>query len=174
MIGAIVAVLFGLKLWVPIALRNAAFIILGVQIGSSVSMDTLATAARWPLSLVMLAVTITTVTAACHLFYRRMRGWPTADALFSSLPGALGLVVALADAAKADMRRVIIAQSIRLFFLVAALPLLINSLSSQRTPRRCWRTRCGGRSRSSSPRVPPSRSAAKGCGFPPAFSSAQS
>ena len=134
MIGAIVAVLLGLKLWVPIALRNAAFIILGVQIGSSVSMDTLATAARWPLSLVMLAMTITTVTAACHLFYRRMRGWPTADALFSSLPGALGLVVALADAAKADMRRVIIAQSIRLFFLVAALPLLINSLSSQRTP----------------------------------------
>ena len=135
MIGAIVAVLFGLKLWVPIALRNAAFIILGVQIGSTVSMDTLTTAARWPLSLVMLAVTITTVTAACHLFYRRMRGWPTADALFSSLPGALGLVVALADAAKADMRRVIIAQSIRLFFLVAALPLLINNLSSQRAPQ---------------------------------------
>jgi membrane AbrB-like protein len=93
-------------------------------------METLATATRWPLSLVMLCVTVTAVTAACYLFYRRMRHWPATDALFSSLPGALGLVVALADEAKADMRRVIIAQSIRLFFLVAALPLVINSLSS--------------------------------------------
>ncbi len=131
MIAAILAVLFGLKLWVPNAVRNAAFIILGVQIGSSVTMETLTTAARWPLSLVMLAVTVTMVTAACYMFYRRIRGWPVADALFSSLPGALSLVVALADDAKADMRRVIIAQSIRLFFLVAALPLVINSLSTR-------------------------------------------
>lgn len=133
MIAAILAVLFGVKLNMPNRLRNAAFIVLGVQIGSSVTMETLATAARWPLSLAMLAVTVTLVTTACYLFYRRLRGWPKADALFSSLPGALGLVVALADDEKADMRRVIIAQSIRLFFLVAALPLVINSLSPSST-----------------------------------------
>jgi uncharacterized protein len=134
MIAAILAVLFGVKLQVPVAFRTIAFIILGVQIGSSVRVETLATAGRLPLSLVMLALTITAVTAACYLFYRRMRGWPAPDALFSSLPGALGLVVVLADDAKADMRRVIIAQSIRLFFLVAALPIVINSLNSQRQP----------------------------------------
>ena len=133
MIAAILAVAFGVKLWVPNGLRNAAFIILGVQIGSTVTLETLATATRWPLSLVMLGVTVAMVTTACYLFYRRIRGWPAADALFSSLPGALGLVVALADDAKADMRRVIIAQSIRLFFLVAALPLVINSLSTRPT-----------------------------------------
>jgi membrane AbrB-like protein len=79
-------------------------------------------------------VTVAAVTAACYIFYRRIRRWPPADALFSSLPGALGLAVALADDAKADMRRVIIAQSIRLFFLVAALPLVIKSLSSGEAP----------------------------------------
>ena len=129
MIAAILAVIFGVKLFMPDSLRNLAYIVLGVQIGSSVTLETLATAARWPLSLVMLAVTVGAVTAACYLFYRRIRGWPPADALFSSLPGALGLAVALADDAKADMRRVIIAQSIRLFFLVAALPLVIKGLS---------------------------------------------
>jgi uncharacterized protein len=134
MIAAILAVVFGIKLKMPDALRSIAFIILGVQIGSSVTMETLATVARWPLSLVMLAVTVTAVTVACYWFYRRLRGWPATDALFSSLPGALGLVVALANDAKADMRRVIIAQSIRLFFLVAALPIVINSLSSQPAP----------------------------------------
>jgi uncharacterized membrane protein AbrB (regulator of aidB expression) len=86
MLAAIVAVLFGLKLWMPNALRNAAFIILGVQIGSSVTMETLSTAARWPLSLVMLSMTVAAVTAACYFFYRKMRDWPQADALFSSLP----------------------------------------------------------------------------------------
>lgn len=134
MIAAILAVVFGIKLKMPDALRSVAFIVLGVQIGSSVTMETLATVARWPLSLVMLAVTVTAVTVACYWFYRRLRGWPQTDALFSSLPGALGLVVALANDAKADMRRVIIAQTIRLFFLVAALPLVINSLSSQTAP----------------------------------------
>jgi membrane AbrB-like protein len=131
MTAAILVVLLGLKLSVPVYFRSLAFIILGVQIGSSVRMETLTGATRWPLSLVMLALTVALVTGACYLFYRRVRGWPAADALFSSLPGALGLVVALADDAKADMRRVIIAQSIRLFFLVAALPIVINSLSPQ-------------------------------------------
>ncbi len=134
MIAGILAVLFGAKLLMPDALRNLAYITLGVQIGSSVTLETLVTAARWPLSLVMLAATVSAVTAACYIFYRRVRGWPQADALFSSLPGALGLMLALADDAKADMRRVVIAQSIRLFFLVAALPLVIKSLSFGQVP----------------------------------------
>lgn len=134
MIVAIIAVLSGVKLSVPPFLRVIAFIILGVQIGSSVTPETLATAGRWPLSLAILLVTVGAVTASCYLFYRRVRGWPAADALFSSLPGALALVVTMADEAKADMRRVIIAQSIRLFFLVAALPLVVTSLSPGAAP----------------------------------------
>nr|WP_256378701.1 AbrB family transcriptional regulator [Nordella sp. HKS 07] len=135
MIVAIVAVLSGVKLSVPHYLRVIAFIILGVQIGSSVTPETLATAARWPLSLAMLLLTVVAVTAACYVFYRRVRGWPVPDALFSSVPGALAMVVVMADEAKADMRRVIIAQSIRLFFLVAALPLVVTSLSPGTAPR---------------------------------------
>ncbi|TMJ37508.1 MAG: AbrB family transcriptional regulator [Alphaproteobacteria bacterium] len=41
MIAAILAVLFGAKLSVPVPFRSLAFIILGVQIGSSVTMQTL-------------------------------------------------------------------------------------------------------------------------------------
>jgi membrane AbrB-like protein len=63
------------------------------------------------------------------LFYRRLRGWDAATALFASLPGALGLVVLLAAETRADMRRVTIAQSIRLFLLVVALPFVITNLS---------------------------------------------
>ena len=102
MIVAIITVLSGVKLSVPPYLRILAFIILGVQIGSSVTPETLATAGRWPLSLAMLVLTVMVVTAACYLFYRRVRGWPKADALFSSLPGALAMVVAMADEAKAE------------------------------------------------------------------------
>ena len=59
---------------------------------------------------------------------RRPR-WDRATAFFASLPGALALVLMLADTAKADMRKVTISQCIRLFFLVAALPAVIEFLS---------------------------------------------
>ena len=42
------------------------------------------------------------------------RGWDKATALFASLPGAFSLVLLLASG-RADMRRVTVAQLIRLF-----------------------------------------------------------
>jgi uncharacterized protein len=129
MIAAVGAVLAGVDIAMPNALRVASFILLGVQTGASINRDTVARVAQWPLSLLLLAVTVLAVIVAGTLFYRRLRGWDTVTALFASLPGALGLVVLLAAEARADMRRVTIAQSIRLFLLIAALPLLVSSIS---------------------------------------------
>ena len=69
------------------------------------------------------------VTWIGYVFYVKKAGWDRATAFFASLPGALALVLMLADTAKADMRRVTISQCIRLFFLVAALPAVIEFLS---------------------------------------------
>lgn len=129
MIAGVIAVYGGVRVSVPAWLRTLAFILLGVQTGASVTWETLERAGQWPLSLVALAVTVVLVTAAGHLFYRRARGWDTSTAFFASLPGALSLTLALADEAKADMRRVTISQCVRLFFLVAALPALIQALA---------------------------------------------
>jgi uncharacterized protein len=126
---AVIAVLAGVRIAMPNWLKALAFIFLGIQTGTSVTWNTVERAAAWPLSLALLAVSVVLVTWGSYAFYAKARGWDRETALFASLPGALSLVLLLAAESGADMRRVTIAQSIRLFFLVAALPTVIVWLS---------------------------------------------
>ncbi|MBL8905260.1 MAG: AbrB family transcriptional regulator [Rhizobiales bacterium] len=129
MVGTVIAVLAGVKFDLPAWLKAAAFILLGIQTGTSVSWETLARAWQWPISIAFMSVAMIGVTWAGYVYYTKRAGWDRATAFFASLPGALALVLMLADTARADMRRVTISQCIRLFFLVAALPAVIALLS---------------------------------------------
>lgn len=129
MIAGVVAIFSGVTIGMPDWLKAVAFIFLGIQTGTTVTWETVDRAAHWPLSILFLGLTVVVVTWGCTYFYTRHRGWDGATALFASLPGALALVLLLAANSKADMRRVTIAQCIRLFFLVAALPALIRLIS---------------------------------------------
>jgi membrane AbrB-like protein len=129
MIAAVVAIYSGVRLDVPNWLRGLAFVLLGIQTGGSVTAETVERATQWPLSVCLLGVTVVLVTLACARFFRGRYGWDSSTALFASLPGALSLTLALADEARADMRRVTISQCIRLFFLVAAMPAVIATIS---------------------------------------------
>ncbi len=129
LVATIAAIYGGQKLDLPEALRTLAFILLGVQTGTAVNSDTVARAAQWPLSILCLAVSVVLIVWACTVYYERFRNWDRATALFASLPGALSLVILLAMPSGADMRRVTIAQCVRLFFLIAALPTVIVFIS---------------------------------------------
>ena len=129
MLAAIVAVFSRVKVGMPDWLRAVSFIFLGIQTGTAVSWETVDRAVHWPLSIAFLCLTVIAVTWACTAYYIRRSGWDPATALFASLPGALSLTLLLASSTHADMRRVTIAQCIRLFFLVAALPSVITWLS---------------------------------------------
>ena len=130
MIAGVIAIFAGVKVGMPDWLKAVAFIFLGIQTGTAVTWDTVDRAANWPLSILFLGATVVAVTWACYRFYV-FRGWDAPTALFASLPGALALVLLLAANSSADMRRVTIAQCIRLFFLVAALPAVINLISPE-------------------------------------------
>lgn len=131
MVFGIAAAFAGLPPFMPGWLKTLAFIFLGIQTGMSVTWETVDRAVRWPLSIAFLALTMLAVTWACTWYYMRRRDWDGPTALFASLPGALALVLLLASESKADMRRVTIAQCIRLVCLVGALPSLISWLSPQ-------------------------------------------
>lgn len=131
MVAGVVAIFGGAPVGLPDWLKALAFIFLGIQTGTSVTRDTVDRAAQWPFSIAFLAVTVVAVTWACTWYYVRRRRWDGATALFASLPGALSLVLLLAGSTTADMRRVTIAQCIRLFFLVAFLPTIILWLSPE-------------------------------------------
>lgn len=126
MMAVTAAVLAGLPTAIYNPARVAVFIVLGVQIGGSISHDTLQRMASWPGSLIVLAATVAAVTASGYGLFRGFYKWDRPTALFSSVPGALSLTLLLADEARADMPRVTIVQCIRLFFLVAVLPSLIG------------------------------------------------
>jgi membrane AbrB-like protein len=129
MVAGIIAIFSGIRVGMPDWLKALSFIFLGIQTGTSVSWDTVDRAVQWPLSIIFLGVTVVAVTWACTWYYVRRSGWDKPTALFASLPGALSLVLLLASTTTADMRRITIAQCIRLFFLVAALPSVIAWLS---------------------------------------------
>ena len=129
LIATIIAIYSNQKLDLPDWLRTLAFILLGIQTGTAVNSDTLYRAAQWPLSIVCMSITVVIIVWACMLYYERLRKWDAATAYFASLPGALSMVILLAGPSGADMRRVTISQCVRLFFLIAALPLVILFIS---------------------------------------------
>jgi uncharacterized protein len=126
---AIAAIFAGVRVGMPDWLKALSFIFLGIQTGTSVTWNIVDRAAQWPLSIAFLGLTVVAVTWACTWYYTSYSKWDRPTALFASLPGALSLVLLLASTTGADMRRVTIAQCIRLFFLVAALPSVIVWLS---------------------------------------------
>ena len=129
LVATIIAVYSNQNLELPDWLRTLAFILLGIQTGTAVNADTLYRAAQWPLSIVCMGITVGLIVWACMLYYERLRKWNRATAFFASLPGALSMVILLASSSGADMRRVTISQSVRLFFLIAALPVVIVFIS---------------------------------------------
>ena len=129
LVATIIAVYSNQTLELPEWLRTLAFILLGIQTGTAVNADTLYRATQWPLSIVCMSLTVGLIVWACMFYYERLRTWDRATAFFASLPGALSMVILLASSSGADMRRVTISQSVRLFFLIAALPMVIAFIS---------------------------------------------
>ncbi|OQW49607.1 MAG: hypothetical protein A4S15_02455 [Candidatus Raskinella chloraquaticus] len=124
MVGATCGLIFGLRLHVPNALRDLTMLVLGVSMGVSVTPATLHAMARWPASLAILGATVVAIICAAIIVSRTF-GWDRNTAMYASAPGALSTVLILAEESGADMRRVVIAQTIRLFLLVAVLPFVL-------------------------------------------------
>lgn len=125
MVGATCGIVFGVRLHVPDWLRQVTMLVLGASMGVSVTPATLHTIGQWPTSLAVLAITIAAIIMAA-IVVGRLFGWDRDTAIYASAPGALSTVLILAEASGADMRRVVIAQSSRLFILVAILPFVLS------------------------------------------------
>jgi membrane AbrB-like protein len=121
-----VAAMLGLRPTVPPFLRDIGFCIIAVSLGSGVTPDILSELARWPLSLAMLGLTVLAVMLVCGSILRRMFGADTPTALLATSPGALSYTLALADDRGADLRFVMVLQSLRLFLITMLLPPLVG------------------------------------------------
>lgn len=127
--GAMVAVTaasFGrLDTRLPEPLIEFSFLLIGIALGAGLTPELLRSLGAWPFSLAILLLTVIAVTAGVRTFLFRVSGWDRETAFFAAVPGALSYVIAVASTTGADIRKVAVSQSIRIFLLIAALPAII-------------------------------------------------
>src|SRR6185369_5009589 len=123
-VGVSAAALSGRPMYVPPQVGRAVYVILGISLGSSVTPETVATMASWPLSTLALTVAMVAITCSVMAYLKFVHGWPTLDALFAAAPGALAQAMALAQDTGANVRAIAMVQTVRLFILAVALPLI--------------------------------------------------
>ncbi len=116
----------GRDMALPRAVREGAFLLLGASIGSAVTPEALDAIATWPGSVVLFLVSVLATLAASSAWLRYVHRWDRETAAFSSMPGAFSTAVILASETGADVPRVVLAQGLRVFTLVALLPPLLS------------------------------------------------
>ena len=123
MLGVAALAAFGRAAPFPKIVQRAAIALAGVGMGSGLSPATIHTLARYPLSLVVMAVALIAMTAASYSTLRRWPGFSGATAFYAAVPGALSYVFLIAARSPADLPRVAIIQVFRIFVLMALLPM---------------------------------------------------
>jgi hypothetical protein len=122
MTGVVLLILAGRPVHLPDLLRDLGLLLAGVVMGSAITPEMLGGIASYPLSLLLLAITMAVVTVASQAALVALFKWPKDVAIFASLPGAMSAVIATAAAMNTDLSRVVAVQAFRLFVLVTILP----------------------------------------------------
>jgi membrane AbrB-like protein len=132
--GSVVAVtiasLAGLDTRMPVVLFDADLVLIGVLLGAGVTPDLVSRVETWPLSLAALLVSVVAIQVGVQAFLVRVGKWDRQTAFFAALPGALSYVLAVAAETKADLPKVVVGQSVRLFVLVTLLPSVVAAVDS--------------------------------------------
>jgi membrane AbrB-like protein len=131
MIAVTIASLGRLDTRLPVPVVELGFLLIGTALGAGLTPELLRGLGAWPFSLAVLALTVVAVTWGVRSFLVHVSGWDRETAFFAAVPGALSYVIAVALTTTADIRRVSVSQSIRIFLLVAVLPAIVVALEGE-------------------------------------------
>ena len=124
-----VGAMAGLRLSIPNRLRNTVFTVIGMTIGSGVTPEMVATAAQWPLSIVILVAAMVVIMTLGTVLLERGFGYDRTTALLGAAPGHLSYVLSLSTAIRADIPAISIIQSTRVLVLTLAVPFLAAAIA---------------------------------------------
>jgi membrane AbrB-like protein len=116
--------LSGVRLEIMPWVRDVAFLVIGVGIGSTVTAQATAALMRWPLAFVALAVALAVMMALCQMVLQRVFGFDRRSAVLAAAPGHLSFVIGLSAELNIDVVRVTVVQSVRLLGLTLGVPLI--------------------------------------------------
>lgn len=133
LLAVAIAAISGLPVAGPLWAMPPAYVAMGASAGAGVTPEVLGQIHNWPLSLAILFVTF---SLGSWISFRilRWRGWDSDTALLSSLPGALSIITAVAIERGADVQKVAVVQTFRVFILVLFLPILVLPDTPGRMP----------------------------------------
>lgn len=121
-----VAALAGRPMFLPNGLARVVFVLMGTSIGSVVTPQTLHGMGTWPLSIAILAVAMLCIMAATASYLHFAHGLDALSALFAASPGALSQVMVLSLESGADLRAIVVVQTMRVFILTLGLPVMLE------------------------------------------------
>ncbi len=125
----------GLKFAVPNLVKNLAFIIIGLTLGSNVTPDTLALASKWPVSLICMSASVFTITIFGQYFLNYFFFMDKNSSVLASSPGHLSFVLSISNEINGETAKISVIQSTRVLILTLITPLMIfyfgpNSVSN--------------------------------------------
>lgn len=126
--------LLGLPLGFPDWLRAATFVVIGVSMGAGVTPEALATAAAWPISLVVLALAVTIILIGGAWALTRFLRLEPMTAVMMAVPGHLSFVLSLSETLGRDLPRIATVQALRVFVLMLMVPIFAPLLSDGPVP----------------------------------------
>jgi len=122
-VAAAAASLMGRPLAVPNDLVRVVLVVVGIALGSVVTPETLQGLTRYPLSIAILSLAIPAMTAATFTYLQLVHGWNPLSALLGASPGALAQIIAMGTESGADVRGVVVVQTVRVLLLAVGIPL---------------------------------------------------
>jgi uncharacterized protein len=115
-------------------LRDLGMLLGGIAMGASVTPEMLQGFQKYPASLLIFALSLLVTVVLTQAFFQRIGGWDRTTAFLAATPGALSTVLVVAAESKADILKVTVAQSFRLFVLVAILPSFVAATGGAAKP----------------------------------------
>jgi membrane AbrB-like protein len=128
------AALIGRPARMPGWLARVFFLAIGISLGTVVTPETLRGMAAAPVSIAVLCVATVAITAGSFYYLQIVHRWTPLSALLAASPGALAQVLALSTEYKADVRGIVIVQSVRVLILGVGLPGALSLIGFVATP----------------------------------------
>ncbi|MDW9500516.1 AbrB family transcriptional regulator [Sinorhizobium meliloti] len=133
MLGSVAACALAAILGMPVAtprfVRPPMSALIGIILGTSVTVEILRQAPNWLLPIVLLPLFLLIGAAACIAYFRHVGGMDRRTAYFAGMPGGLVEMVILAEEQGTDERAVSLIHAMRVFLVVLLLPLMLGILN---------------------------------------------
>ncbi|MFY0989230.1 AbrB family transcriptional regulator [Halomonas sp. C05BenzN] len=123
--ATLLAALLGWPHRPPPWLRQAAMVLLGIQVGSTIDATLLNRMVQWPLTVAGMLVLVALTTLVNTRYFERRAGLDRTTALFAAVPGAQSVVLLVCTRCGADAQQVLLGQISRIITVIYLVPLLV-------------------------------------------------